>query len=141
MTHDAGGGSPPPKLRLPEGWPGLDGSPDGAAGGPYIEHTRVLQVLKGLREELGSLRGRAPASMSATWSGPGTAGEVQGLTNVGPAEAGPWDAAKYFGLNAEQAHEVLSGKYQLLIDRVEALVTAVERAVANYEKGHKSSSA
>lgn len=141
MSLPADNGSPPPKLRPPEDWPGLDGSPDGAPGGPYIEHTRVRQILKGLRDELGSLRGRAPASMSATWSGPGTVGEVSGLTNVGPEQTGPWETAKYFGLNAEQAYEVLTGKYQLLIDRVEAMVSAVEQAVANYEKGHKSSSA
>ncbi|MGI5161056.1 hypothetical protein [Microbispora sp. CA-102843] len=137
MSHEPDDGSPPPKLRLPESWPGLGGGPDEL----YIDHTRVRQVLKGLREELGTLRGRAPASMSATWSGPGTAGEVQGLTNVGPSETGPWETAKYFGLNAEQAHEVLGGKYQLLIDRIEAMVNAVEQAVVNYEKGHTSSSA
>jgi hypothetical protein len=137
MSYAPDGGSPPPKLRMPESWPGLDGGPADV----YIDHTRVRQILKGLRDELGTLRGRAPASMSATWSGPGTAGEVQGLTNVGPAETGPWEAAKYFGLNAEQAHEVLSDKYQLLIDRIEAMVSAVEQAVVNYEKGHTSSSA
>lgn len=136
MSYPGDGGSPP-KLRMPDDWPGLgEGS-----GDVYIDHTRVRQILKGLRDELGTLRGRAPANMSATWSGPGTAGEVQGLTNVGPAQTGPWEAAKCFGLNAEQAHKVLSGKYQLLIDRIDAMVSAVEQAVANYEKGHKSSSA
>ena len=137
MSYAPDNGSPPPKLALPESWPGLGGSAEEV----YIDHARVRQILKGLRDELGTLRGRAPASMSATWSGPGTAGEVQGLTNVGPTEAGPWEAAKYFGLNAEQAHEVLGGKYQLLIDRIEAMVIAVEQAVVNYEKGHTSSSA
>ncbi|GAB2916240.1 hypothetical protein ACFMQL_18880 [Nonomuraea fastidiosa] len=131
------GGSPVPELELAKDFPGIED--DGR--GPYVDHTEVRKVVSRLREQLGALRGNAPANMSATWSGPGTIGEVSGLGNVGPAETGSWEVASSFGYNTEQAYKVFGGSYGQLIDYVEKWADAVERAIANYEKGHADSSA
>ncbi|SDQ42848.1 hypothetical protein [Thermostaphylospora chromogena] len=123
--------------ELPADWPGLDGD----TGGPHIDHTRVREILGTLRQELSTLRGQAPANMSATWSGPGTLPEVQGLSRVGTRETGSWGAAQYFGLNATQGSTSLSSTYQSLIERIDAMITAVEQAVTNYEEGQTRSRA
>ncbi|MET8861475.1 hypothetical protein ABZW11_00830 [Nonomuraea sp. NPDC004580] len=130
-------GSPVPELELAKDFPGLED--DGR--GPYIDHSEVRAVVSRLREQLGSLYGNQPANMSATWSGPGTVGEVAGLGNVGPGETGPWEVASSFGYNTARAYEVFGDSYTKLIDYVEKWAEAVERAVANYEKGHADSSA
>ncbi|MFC5826689.1 hypothetical protein [Nonomuraea insulae] len=132
------GGSPPPELHLPSDFPGLTGD-DG--GGPYIEHSRVKSIVSSLRENLGSLRGAAPSGMSATWSGAGTVNEVSYRGNVGPAETGKWEAATAFGDNLTQAHTVFNDSYGVLVDNVEKWVDAVEKAIVNYEKFQRDSSA
>ncbi|MFI9554101.1 hypothetical protein [Nonomuraea endophytica] len=130
------GGSPPPSLELTPNWPGLDGYGD--HDGPHIDHTRVKQILKVLREDLGALKGKAGA---LSGSGAGTPTDLKSTGNVGPAQTGTWEIANYFGQNTTQAYEVLSGKYLMLIDHVEKLITGIEKAVQNYEKGHQDSSA
>jgi hypothetical protein len=139
MSRPVDRGSPVPELELTKNFPGLDGN--GSDDGPYVEHTRVREIIGQLGRDLESLRGSAPASMSATWSGPGTVGEVAGLGNVGPGETGQWEVAQSFGSNTEQAYTVFGGAYGSLIDHVEKWVAGVERAVANYEKSHRDSSA
>ncbi|MFI6293148.1 hypothetical protein ACIBEJ_16280 [Nonomuraea sp. NPDC050790] len=131
----ADGGSPPPSLELAPNWPGLDGYGD--HDGPHIDHVRVKQILKVLREDLGALRAKA----GAISAGGGTPADLKSAGKVGPAQIGTWETANYFGQNAEQAYEVLSGKYLMLIDHVEKLVAGIEKAVLNYEKGHRDSSA
>ena len=135
---DSGTGTPLPELELAKDFPGLGGD---SGQGPDIDHTGVREVISRLREELGTLRGSAPASMSATWSGPGTVAEVAGTTNVGPGETGKWEVARYFGANTAQAYEVFGTSYYELLDHVEKWAAAVEKAVSNYEKGHADSSA
>jgi hypothetical protein len=125
------------ELALPQDWPGLDDT----SAGVYIDHTKVKQIFKGLRDDLDSLIGHASPSMSATWSGSGTAPNLAGLGRVGPAETGQWAEAAQFGRNAEQSHIVLNDLYAKLIDRIEALSAAVEKAVTNYERAHADSSA
>lgn len=130
--------SPEPQgVELPADWPGLDSD----TGGPYIDHTRVREIIGTLREELSTLRGQAPAGMSATWSGPGTLPEVQGLSRVGVKETGAWGAAMFFGINATKGSTSLSTTYESLVDRIDAMITAVEKAVTNYEEGQTRSSA
>ncbi|MFI6391843.1 hypothetical protein [Nonomuraea sp. NPDC050540] len=129
-------GQAPPSLELTPNWPGLDGYGD--HDGPHIDHTRVKQILKVLREDLGSLKGKA-GELSA--GGSGTPADLKTASSIGPEQTGKWDVANYFGQNATQAHEVLTGKYLMLIDHVEKLVEGIEKAVQNYEKGHQDSSA
>jgi hypothetical protein len=135
---DSGMGTPVPELDLPKNFPGLGGD-DGQ--GPDIDHAGVREVISRLRKELGTLRGSAPASMSATWSGPGTVAEVAGTGNIGSQETGKWEVARFFGGNTAQAYEVFGGSYYELLDHVEKWADAVEKAVNNYEKGHADSSA
>lgn len=137
--RDSEYGSPPPELELRKDWPGLDEA--GRRAGPDVDHTQIRKIAQALRSELAALKGGAPASMSATWSGPGTLGEISGLGNVGPAETGTWETADYFGQNVAQGYTVLNGKYQAFAEQYEALVVAIEKAVENYEKGHDASSA
>jgi hypothetical protein len=132
VSDDSGGRD----LALPESWPGLDPGADIS-----IDHTRVRSILRGLRDDLGALKGQAPASGSATWSGPGTAPNVEGTARVGPAETGSWATASAFGSNVEQAYVVLSGTYLELIDRIDDMIAAVELAVTNYERAHAASRA
>ncbi|MFF5212403.1 hypothetical protein [Streptosporangium sp. NPDC000396] len=134
-------GPPPPELELAKNWPGLDGTDEGSGSGPELNHTRIRQIFQALRDDLQALQGKSPGSMSATWSGPGTLGEVSGLGNVGPSDTGKWQVADYYGQSVEQGYTVLSGKQQMLFDGCEALITALEKAVTNYEKGHDASSA
>ncbi|AQZ66689.1 unnamed protein product [[Actinomadura] parvosata subsp. kistnae] len=139
MSRPADNGSPAPELELPANFPGL--GDDAATGGPYVDHTELRRVVGRLRTKLDSLRGNAPASMSATYSGPGTIGEVAGMGNVGPQETGQWEVASSFGANTEQAYTVLDPSYGKLLDHVEQWVDAVEKAIANYERFHQDSSA
>ncbi|MFG2077424.1 hypothetical protein SAMN05421874_106100 [Nonomuraea maritima] len=131
-------GSPPPELALAPDFPGL-GEDDGR--GPYVDHGELRAVVKRLRKHLGTLRGNPQPSMSATWSGPGTVGEVAGLGNVGPAETGAWEVASSFGYNTKQAYEVFGDSYYRLLEQAERWADAVEQAISNYEKGHIDSSA
>ncbi|MEU4571953.1 hypothetical protein [Nonomuraea sp. NPDC023979] len=135
MSDPDGGQSP--SLELAPNFPGME--PDGR--GPDIKHDEVRSVLSRLRRELETLRGNAPASMSATWSGPGTVGNVAGLSNVGSAETGPWEVASGFGVNTAKAYEVFSGSYSEFLDCIEEWALAVEKAIDNYERGHLDSSA
>ncbi|MFC4115559.1 hypothetical protein [Nonomuraea zeae] len=131
-------GSPPPELELARNFPGL-GDDDGR--GPYVDHEGVREVIRRLRRRLGALSGQAPASMSATWSGPGTVANVAGLGNVGPTSTGSWEVASNFGLNVENAYEVFGPSYSKLQEQADKWAEAVEQAIVNYEKGHKDSSA
>ncbi|MEV0380010.1 hypothetical protein [Nonomuraea sp. NPDC050643] len=127
----------PPGLTLAKDFPGL-----GAGGqGPYVDHVAVRDAVSRLRKNLGSVYGNPQPSMSATWSGPGTIGEVQGLGNVGPEATGKWEVASNFGANFEQAYKAFGDSYSQLLDYVEKWAEAVEQAIVNYEKGHKDSSA
>ncbi|MEV4353360.1 hypothetical protein ACWEPL_44545 [Nonomuraea sp. NPDC004186] len=129
--------SPPPGLELAKDFPGLSGN----GGGQYADHEGIRDVVSRLRKNLGSVHGNPQPSMSATWSGPGTIGEVQGLGNVGPEATGKWEVASNFGANFESAYKVFGESYSQLIDYVEKWAEAVERAVSNYEKGQRDSSA
>ncbi|RVX47348.1 hypothetical protein EDD27_10278 [Nonomuraea polychroma] len=138
MSRPPESGSPPPELELPSGFPGL-GEDDG--GGPFIDHQEVKSVISALRESLGALRGETMPNMSATWTGPGTVNEVSYLGNVGPQEAGQWEAASAFGNNIHFAYGAFDNSYALLIEHVEKWANAVEKAIANYERFHQDSSA
>ncbi|MGN9836761.1 hypothetical protein ACTMTI_01430 [Nonomuraea sp. H19] len=140
MSRAPEGGSPPPELELAKDFPGL-GEDDGR--GPYVDHAAVRDVISRLRKNLGGVyvQGTPQASMSATWSGPGTVGEVQGLGNVGPEATGKWEVASNFGANFEQAYKAFGESYSQLVDHIEKWADAVERAIVNYEKGQKDSSA
>ncbi|WP_043620950.1 hypothetical protein [Nonomuraea candida] len=131
------GASAPPGLELPRDFPGL-GDDDGR--GPYVDHTELRRVVGRLRTALESLRGSAPASMSATWSGPGTVGEVSGLGNLAPEAAGKWEVASGFGYNISHAGEVFGGSYGQLLEYAEKWADAVEKAITNYETFHRDSS-
>lgn len=135
---DEKAGTPVPELELAKNFPGLDGD---NGQGPDIDHAGVRAVLSRLREELGTLRGSAPPSMSASWSGPGTVAEVAGTGNVGPQQTGKWEVASSFGANTAQAYEVFGSSYYELLEHVEKWADAVEKVVSNYEKGHADSSA
>ncbi|WP_433437712.1 hypothetical protein [Nonomuraea sp. CA-141351] len=125
-------------LKLAKDFPGLG---EGDNRGPYVDHTAVREVLSQLRKDLGGVHGNPQPSMSATWSGPGTLGEVQGIGNVGPEATGTWEVASNFGGNFESAYKVFGESYSQLVDYIEEWASAVERAIANYEKGHTDSSA
>ncbi|MCG5218947.1 hypothetical protein [Streptosporangium sp. KLBMP 9127] len=127
MSAAAGG------LELPEDWPGL-GDENAEV---YLDHLRVEEVLKTLRAALRSLEGE-PAN--GALSGQGTVGEVRNAGRVGPAETGSWANADHFGRNATQASEVLGDGYRRLAEQIAAMITMVEKAVTNYEKGHARSS-
>ncbi|AWS46448.1 hypothetical protein [Streptosporangium sp. 'caverna'] len=137
--RDSEFGSPIPKLELRKDWPGLDEA--GRKDGPDVKHAEIRKIIQVLRSELAALKGGGQASMSATWSGPGTLGEIAGLGNVGSAETGTWETADYFGRNITQAYTVLNGKYQAFAEQYEALVVALEKAIRNYEESHDGSSA
>jgi hypothetical protein len=138
MSRPADGGTPPPELELPTDFPGL-GEDEG--GGPFIDHHEVRNVIKALRTSLGALRGETVPNMSATWTGPGTVNQVSYEGNVGPEEAGQWEAASAFGNNIHFAYNAFDPSYALLIEHVEKWANAVEQAIANYERFHQDSSA
>ncbi|MBE1590219.1 hypothetical protein ACFPOI_04225 [Nonomuraea angiospora] len=129
--------SPVPGLELAKDFPGLGGN----SGGQYADHEGIRDVVSRLRKNLGSVHGNPQPSMSATWSGPGTISEVEGLGNVGPESTGTWEVASNFGANFETAYKVFGESYSQLVDYVEKWADAVEQAVSNYEKGHRDSSA
>ncbi|GAA3242617.1 hypothetical protein [Nonomuraea helvata] len=136
------GGSPPPDLKLAPNFPGLTGD-DG--GGPYVDHHEVRAIVSRVRKQVQGLLtdpgARPSPSMSATYSGPGTVGEVAGMGGVGPDETGKWEVADYFGQNISRAYDVFGGSYSELVTYVEKWADAVEKAIDNYEKGHADSSA
>ncbi|WP_049570651.1 hypothetical protein [Nonomuraea sp. SBT364] len=135
MSDPDGGQST--SLELAPNFPGLEA--DGR--GPYVDHQGVRSALSRLRRQLETLRGSAPAGMSATWSGPGTIGQVAGLSNVGSSETGPWQVASGFGENTATAYTVFNGSYSDFLDCIEQWAAAIEKAIDNYERGHAASSA
>ncbi|MEV6031675.1 hypothetical protein AB0L65_11035 [Nonomuraea sp. NPDC052116] len=138
MSYPDDNDTPVPKLELAKDFPGLSGNDN---RGPYADHEAIRDALKNLRTALGSTHGDPHPSMSATWSGPGTISEVEGLGNVGPESTGTWEVASNFGANFETAYKVFGESYSQLADYVEKWAAAVEQAVSNYEKGHRDSSA
>ena len=68
--------TPPQQVELPADWPGLDGAAD-----VYMDHTRVRDILRRLRSELGALHGDAGAAAG----GPGTDRGVRRTDRRSPA--------------------------------------------------------
>jgi hypothetical protein len=101
-----------------------------------MDHARVRQILSTLRGALTELEEHPPVPMF----NPATIYNLSDQTNVGPPQTGQWVVGRCFGENTLLASRALSETYTQLHNQIQAMITAVERTVANYERTHADSS-